>query len=449
MKLESSAHQPKMVKRIQLRYALGLLAVAILLFAWFNFKQFIIGGDDLGHNDTTGWIAALRQTDSGEQAVAITPDDTVLESAGYKDGAIDQDVTWLPDGDRIYFVSNRDKSLQLYRWNPGRKKVDQRSNGKLAQEHPFFQEDGTPADQPTALVIKAGVVVDFNPKDGTAHQLVPVVGKSPTQAGGDEAGMGTQFGSQYEHLGTSFREAHWCKNRKYIAGIMRGDDGETLVVICLDPSATPSGLDDGQPHGIVKGEHIDMAIDPSSGKIAYSVNDFRFIDPEAMIKSKDTPPEMIKGGKLIKPFRNLLGILDPDDSKASGAIARWRVGDSPAGVPDIAFAEPQVSPDGKQIVFVLGADTPDGFKASRIMVGPFSPAGGAAAKPLVAGEGNIGSPCWSPDGKLIAFVVVNPDGHSDIDVIPSEGGAAKAVTTGKGSFSSPRFSPMMKPKSGS
>lgn len=437
MKLESSANQPKMQQRIMLRLALGLFAVAALLLGWTFLKKWIAAGGDSGHIDSTGWIVALRQTESGEQAVALKPDDTVLDSPDYPNGARDSDVTWQPDGDRIFFSSDRDpqtKSLQIYRWNPARNSVDQRSSGKLAQERPIFQEDGSSSDV-KFLMIKAGVVVEFNPNDSTAHQLVPPVDSSKISktAGDDPGGMGTQFGAGYEHLGTSFREAHWCKNRKYIAGIMRGDEGETLVVICLEPGSTPGLLDDGQPHGIVKGERIDMCVDPVSGNIAYTVDNFQFPD------TKDVPPSMIKNGKVVKPFRNMIGILNFDDFKGIAPITASRTADH-------AFAEPQVSPDGAQITFVEGADSPDGFKAQAIFIAPFALGGASSAKPLVAGI--VGSPCWSPDGTQIAFVVVNPDGHSDIDVVPAIGGPPKVLTAGKGSFSSPHFSPM-KPKPGS
>jgi hypothetical protein len=252
-------------------------------------------------------------------------------------------------------------------------------------------------------------------------------------AGDDPGGMGNQFGPGSEHLGSSFREAHWCKNRKYIAGIMRGDEGETLVVICQSPSSTAGSLDDGQPHGIIKGEHIDMSVDPTSGNIAYSVDDFRFVDPAQV------PPSIIKNGKVVKPFRNILGLLNLDDQTKNGAIFAWQNGAR-------AFAEPQISPDGSQVVFVVGSDRQDGFKSYGLVVAPFGAGGGKSGKMLASGM--VGSPCWSPDGKQIAFVVINADGHSDIDVIPAEGGTPKVVTAGKGSFSSPHFSPMT-PKPGS
>ncbi|HLK14618.1 MAG TPA: hypothetical protein VKT78_07410, partial [Fimbriimonadaceae bacterium] len=285
MKLESTAHQPKMLRRIQMRYALGLFAVAALLFAWYALKDFVTDPGEGGHTDTSGWLVALKETPEGHQVAVIKPDGTVLDCPGYTNGASDQDPTFNHDGERIFFVSDRGsgKSLQVYRWNPARARVDQRSSGKLACEHPTFLEDGAPVGAETMLLAKAGVVVEFNPKDGTAHQLVPPVGKSPTQAGGeDKEGMGAQFGPEYQHLGASFREAHWCKQGKYIAGVMRGDEGETLVIICVrDQKPDSKTVEDGMPHGIAKGEHIDMAIDPASGKIVYSVNNFQFIDPEA------------------------------------------------------------------------------------------------------------------------------------------------------------------------
>ncbi|HLX77303.1 MAG TPA: hypothetical protein VKR27_00335, partial [Acidimicrobiales bacterium] len=379
------------------------------------------------------WILAIRQTQAGQQVVVIKPDGTVIDSPDYPAaGANDRDPVWQPDGNRMFFASDRDpttKSLQIYRWNPKKESVDQRSSGKLAQEHPIFQEDGALAGDNTVLVIKAGVVVEFNPTDGSAHQRVPVEGKTPTQTGAEgTSGMGNQFGPEYDHLGSSFREAHWCKNRKYIAGVMRGDEGETLVVICLDPGANPGQLDDGLPHGIVKGDHVDMAVDPSSGNLAYSVTNFRFPDPSQI------PASMIKNGKVTLPFRNLLGFVKLDDFKGIEPIAAMPNSDH-------AFAEPQISPDGSQVAFIEGADTKDGFKSQALFIAPFATGGGHSAKPLVTGK--LSSPCWSPDGKQIAFVGIAADGHGDIEVVQATGGSLNVITGGKGNFSSPRYSPQI------
>lgn len=430
MKPETPVHQPKMLQRIQLRYALGLLGVAVLLFGWVFLKGFFQNAGDVGSRDTSGWITALRQTSGGQQVVAILPDNSIIDSPDYRDGVIDRDPTFNASGDRIFFVSDRDqttKSLQIFRWNPQSNKVNQRTSGKLAQEHPTVDESASGADANDMLVIKAGVVVDFNPIDAVAHQLVPVVGKSPVQTGGDDNGMGTQFGPEYQNLGSSFREAHWTKGHKYIVGIMHGDDGEALVCICTQPVQGGTPMEDGQPHGIVKGAHVDMSVDPSSGNVAYSVEDFHFVDP------KEIPPSMIQNGKVVIKVKNLLGLFNPDDAEKSGPIMTMEDATK-------AFEQPQVSPDGSTVAFIIGNTGSEGFKPLGVVVCPFALAGGKSGKMLM--QGMLAMPSWSPDSKQIAVSATSEDGHSDIAVLTLDGAAPRVPTQGKGSFTSPRFSPM-------
>jgi dipeptidyl aminopeptidase/acylaminoacyl peptidase len=75
---------------------------------------------------------------------------------------------------------------------------------------------------------------------------------------------------------------------------------------------------------------------------------------------------------------------------------------------------------------------------------------GALARPLTFedffGTGRLSDPQWSPDGKHIAFVVTEYSletnkGDSDIYIIPSQGGPARQLTHSEGRDNEPRFSP--------
>ena len=54
--------------------------------------------------------------------------------------------------------------------------------------------------------------------------------------------------------------------------------------------------------------------------------------------------------------------------------------------------------------------------------------------------GPIGSPTWSPDGKLIAYSKMDVSRSSDIYLIPSSGGEEKKITFDSASDGNPRFS---------
>src|SRR5581483_6937256 len=87
-----------------------------------------------------------------------------------------------------------------------------------------------------------------------------------------------------------------------------------------------------------------------------------------------------------------------------------------AGIqPKIAFAEPGISPDGKQIAFVSGGDIWD------------VPAGGGEARLLVSHPAAESRPLYSPDGRQLAFVSTRT-GNGDIYVLTLDTGELRRVT---------------------
>jgi dipeptidyl aminopeptidase/acylaminoacyl peptidase len=90
--------------------------------------------------------------------------------------------------------------------------------------------------------------------------------------------------------------------------------------------------------------------------------------------------------------------------------------------------DPQLSPDGKQILFVM--DKPD-WKANR-RVGHIYRinADGTGQVQLTFGERGESSPRWSPDGTQVAFLARRDgDDHNQIYVLHTDGGEAKRLTT--------------------
>jgi Tol biopolymer transport system component len=90
--------------------------------------------------------------------------------------------------------------------------------------------------------------------------------------------------------------------------------------------------------------------------------------------------------------------------------------------------DPQVSPDGKQILFVM--DKPDWKNNRRVGHIYRINADGTNQVQLTFGERGESSPRWSPDGKTIAFTARrDPDSNNQIYLLEADGGEARRLTT--------------------
>ncbi len=90
--------------------------------------------------------------------------------------------------------------------------------------------------------------------------------------------------------------------------------------------------------------------------------------------------------------------------------------------------DPQLSPDGKRIVFVM--DTAD-WKGNRRVGHLYRiDANGANQVQLTFGERGESSPRWAPDGRTIAFTARRDgDEHNQIYLLDTHGGEARRLTT--------------------
>lgn len=103
--------------------------------------------------------------------------------------------------------------------------------------------------------------------------------------------------------------------------------------------------------------------------------------------------------------------------------------------------DPQLSPDGKSVAYVLGTvDLAKDKQPQNIWVARWD---GSENRALTFGENQQTHPRWSPDGKWLAFL----SGRSDDDendqlwILPTAGGEAEQLTKEKGSVDDFAWSP--------
>ena len=104
----------------------------------------------------------------------------------------------------------------------------------------------------------------------------------------------------------------------------------------------------------------------------------------------------------------------------------------PMGIVDLLnvprLAEPQLSPDGRDVVFTKSdADWKSGKRISHVWRARAD--GSGTPVQLTNGTENENAPRWSPDGKTIAFITKRAENEfAQIHLLPVDGGEAKALT---------------------
>src|SRR4051812_38463463 len=103
-----------------------------------------------------------------------------------------------------------------------------------------------------------------------------------------------------------------------------------------------------------------------------------------------------------------------------------------------SVSDPQVSPDGKLVVYVVSElDRSTEKSNSDLYLIPFA---GGEPKRLTTSAGADNHPRWSPDGKSIAFLSTR-GGSAQVWLLPLDGGEARPVTKLPVDASGPIWSP--------
>jgi dipeptidyl aminopeptidase/acylaminoacyl peptidase len=107
--------------------------------------------------------------------------------------------------------------------------------------------------------------------------------------------------------------------------------------------------------------------------------------------------------------------------------------------------DPQISPDGAQVAYVVAwVDPADHTRyRSQLMLAPFDGDGSDVASPraLTSGRHRDTAPRWSPDGCSLAFVSDRDQSRSQVFVLPLQGGEPRQLTSLQRGAGVPVWSP--------
>lgn len=414
-----------MPKKLQIRLILGLFALAGLFTLYRWWREFTVD-PDLGVANTIGWIAAVEYLDEGSRTIILKPDGTKTPVPDHPAGATDREPVWRPDGNRLFFVSDREENTFLvYRWNLANNRVERRAIGTRSMSDLSFGPPGYVARDGTGIITQGGFVLSYDPREGATRQLLPPVvdDRGTTEEGGTQ----DQFDAVYKRLGTSFRTALWGTNRESIIVVMRREQGEVLVVQGLVPVTNPQTGSTSVPGPLplIAGDRIDVEVS-SKGQVVFSVRGFRWLDPQQI------PKEFVKNGVATTPYRHVVGFLD--SSQPTGQVQPILASNDDKIVP----GAPRVSPDGDEVLISMGELNDRGqFKGRDLVRFPVAANGATQGRGIL--QGDILDYQWQPNGQGILFV--RRDGSNRMIFSANADGSNVKNRSGEGEFGVPVMSP--------
>jgi TolB protein len=430
-----------------MRTTIGLFAVAVMIFA---FQAWRSAQKDLGRfvrSDTTGYIAAIEyHKEGGSEAVILKPDGTVQRNGGFVPQGVERDLAWSPDGNFLYFVSDRvDQTFHVYRWAPSNNQVEPRTTGRRGRSNPSFPSQSVEGAGERVLMTSGGYVIELDPVDSKTRLVLPPPAQEMTTVDVDSGGgVQSQLAGVYGQFGQSFRVARWIKDDTWVAAVMRREEQELLLAQSLERD--PQGKL-APPAVIAIGQRIEIDVIPSGGMV-YAVMGWQWpvINDQQI---EQIPPEFRKNNRITTPFANMVGLFIPKTGPVTEAELKQQATGQPAnegGIvvasddPAVAFTTPRVSPDGTRLLLVVGKYEGDGNVAPQGLLSmPVEAAGGRAGTRIL--DGPVLEPSWSPDGNLIAFARNEPNGARSIFTVAKDGSSERRVSSSEGRFGLPVFSP--------
>ncbi|HVL38987.1 MAG TPA: hypothetical protein VM328_06305 [Fimbriimonadaceae bacterium] len=417
--------QPKVAlinRKLAQRFVILLFVIALLVAAIQLFRTY--GGDpaELATADTAGWVAAVEVKGDGQQAVLIKPDGTIVRSPDYREGATDRDLAWRPNGNHLFFVSDRVEDVyHAFRWAIGANVVERRTTAKLSRSALAFLPSHVEGSSKNLLLVRGGMVFELDPASGAEIRVVPR--PENQRSGGDEEQMAE------EGLATElrFKRARWTPDRGWIVGVRRTETGEALVLQNMTPNE--QGL---LPPlvTVAAGQKVEFDVNPRTGEVVFTAQSFQFPD------LRRVPPEFVKDGRVTRPFHHWIGMVDPNRPERSVPPIAISPDDK------LAFGNPVVSPDGSTVAVVVGAYQDSSLTPEQLVVMPAAEGGGQQRTLVLAGR--ISQVSWHPNSRTLVFIRPDAQGKRSVFTIDRDGSGERNLTGGQGDFREPLFSPQSK-----
>jgi dipeptidyl aminopeptidase/acylaminoacyl peptidase len=292
-----------------------------------------------------------------------------------QEGSQNERPRWSPDGERIYFISNRSGSSQIWVMKP----------------------DGTQPRQVTKLSTEAsGVLVSADGK-----RLVFLSNVFP-ECSADDACNKRKIDEESQNkskarIYTSLLYRHWTdwqgKRRQHIL-VSNADGG--------DVKDLTQGTRDAPPFSL--GGQDSYAISPDSGELAFAMNS----DPEpAVSTNSDIYTVPLDGGEAKKITTG-------------------------PGAEDT----PLYSPDGKYLAF--RSQTRPGYESDRWRLMVLDRGTGRTTNLTETLDRWVDSITWSPDSSRIFFTVVDR-GRTNLQMIAATGGGTRNIINGPSSVDDVQF----------